>query len=90
MLFYTNFLFSVIFQAKTAPFSHAPFFLRHTPPQRLREGFCCEMVSKGVSDSYVDSFCGRIPRSILAKHYLDYSPERMRAIYEKANLKVLV
>jgi len=58
-------------------------------PQRLREWFCCEMVSKGVSDSYVDSFCGRIPRSILAKHYLDYSPERMREIYEKANLKIL-
>ena len=59
-------------------------------PQRLREWFCCEMVSKGVSDSYVDSFCGRIPRSILAKHYLDYSPERMKEIYEKADLKVLV
>ena len=58
-------------------------------PQRLREWFCCEMVSKGVSDSYVDSFCGRIPRSILAKHYLDYSPERMKEIYDKANLKVL-
>jgi len=58
-------------------------------PQRLREWFCCEMVSKGVSDSYVDSFCGRIPNSILAKHYLDYSPERMKKIYEKANLKVL-
>ena len=47
------------------------------------------MVSKGVSDSYVDSFCGRIPRSILAKHYLDYSPERMKEIYDKANLRVL-
>jgi integrase len=58
-------------------------------PQRLREWFCCEMVSKGVSDSYVDSFCGRIPRSILARHYLDYSPERMKEIYDKANLKVL-
>jgi len=46
------------------------------------------MVSKGVSDSYVDSFCGRIPRSILAKHYLDYSPERMKKIYDKANLKI--
>jgi len=57
-------------------------------PQRLREWFCCEMVLKGVSDSYVDSFCGRIPRSILAKHYLDYSPERMKEIYDKANLKV--
>jgi len=58
-------------------------------PQRLREWFCCEMVSKGVSDSYVDSFCGRIPRSILAKHYLDYSPERMKEVYDKANLKIL-
>jgi integrase len=58
-------------------------------PQRLREWFCCEMVSRGVSDSYVDSFCGRIPRSILAKHYLDYSPERMKEIYDKANFQVL-
>ncbi len=58
-------------------------------PQTLREWFCCEMVSKGVSDSYVDAFCGRIPRSILAKHYLDYSPERMKEIYDKANLRVL-
>jgi intergrase/recombinase len=47
------------------------------------------MVSKGVSDSYVDAFCGRIPRSVLAKHYLDYSPERMKEIYYKANLSVL-
>ncbi len=58
-------------------------------PQRLREWFCCEMVSKSVSDSYVDSFCGRIPRSILAKHYLDYSPERMKEIYDKADLRIL-
>ena len=47
------------------------------------------MVSKGISDSYVDAFCGRVPRSILAKHYLDYSPEKLKAIYDKADLKVL-
>ena len=58
-------------------------------PQTLREWFCSEMVSKGISDSYVDAFCGRIPRSILAKHYLDYSPDRLKAIYDKAALKVL-
>ena len=58
-------------------------------PQRLREWFCCEMVSTGVSDSNVDSFCERIHRSILAKHYLDYSPERMKEIYDKANLRIL-
>jgi integrase len=58
-------------------------------PQTLREWFCSEMSSKGVSDSYIDAFCGRIPRSILAKHYLDYSPEKLKEIYDKADLKVL-
>ncbi len=57
-------------------------------PQTLREWFCSEMVSQGISDSYVDAFCGRIPRSILAKHYLDYSPEKLKAIYERANLTI--
>ena len=58
-------------------------------PQTLREWFCSEMVSSGISDSYVDAFCGRIPRSILAKHYLDYSPEKLMTIYDKASLKIL-
>jgi intergrase/recombinase len=47
------------------------------------------MVAKGVSDSYVDAFCGRIPRSILARHYLDYSQEKLKTIYDKADLRVL-
>jgi len=58
-------------------------------PQVLREWFCSEMVAKGVSDCYVDAFCGRIPRSILARHYLDYSKEKLKAIYDRADLKVL-
>jgi integrase len=58
-------------------------------PQILREWFCSEMVSKGTSDSYVDAFCGRIPNSVLAKHYLDYSPERLKQTYEKAGLRIL-
>jgi hypothetical protein len=29
-------------------------------------------------------------RSILAKHCLDYSPEKLKEIYDKADLKVLV
>ena len=57
-------------------------------PQRLREWFCSEMLSLGVPDSYIDAFCGRVPKSILAKHYTDYSPERLKQIYEHANLKV--
>ena len=27
--------------------------------------------------------------SILTRHYTDYSPERLKEIYEKANLKIL-
>jgi integrase len=58
-------------------------------PQRLREWFCSEMVSKGVSDSYVDAFCGRTPKSILARHYMDYAPSKLEKIYENARLKVI-
>jgi intergrase/recombinase len=58
-------------------------------PQVLREWFCSEMVARGISDSYIDAFCGRIPRSILARHYLDYSQEKLEQIYDKADLKVL-
>lgn len=47
------------------------------------------MAKLGVQDRYVDAFCGRVPRSILARHYADYSPERLREIYEEANLRLL-
>jgi integrase len=58
-------------------------------PQILRDWFCCEMGSLGVPDRYVDAFCGRTPKSVLARHYTDYSPKRLRRIYEGANLRVL-
>jgi len=58
-------------------------------PQRLREWFCCEMGGLGVQDRYVDAFCGRVPRSILARHYTDYNPEKLKQIYDKADLRVL-
>ena len=58
-------------------------------PRTLRQWFCNEMGRLGVSDRYIDAFCGRVPRSILARHYTDYSPKRLKAIYDKANLKVL-
>jgi integrase len=58
-------------------------------PQILREWFACEMGRLGVPDRYVDAFCGRVPRSVLARHYTDFSPEKLKEIYEKANLKVL-
>jgi integrase len=58
-------------------------------PQILREWFACEMGRLGVPDRYVDAFCGRVPRSVLARHYTDFSPEKLKEIYDKADLKVL-
>ena len=61
----------------------------HITLKTLRIWFCCEMANLGVQDRYVDAFCGRVPRSILARHYTDYSPERLKEIYDKTGLKVL-
>jgi len=58
-------------------------------PKILREWFAEEMSNLGVSDRYIDAFCGRIPRSVLARHYTDYRPDKLKIIYDKANLKVL-
>lgn len=58
-------------------------------PQILREFFCQQMGELRVPDRYIDAFCGRVPRSILARHYTDYNPERLKRIYDKAGLRVL-
>jgi hypothetical protein len=47
------------------------------------------MVSLGVNDRYIDAFCGRIPKSVLAWHYTNYNPERLGRFYEEANQKAL-
>jgi len=61
----------------------------HITPQVLREWFCCEMGRLGVQDRYVDAFCGRVPQSVLARHYTDYSPDRLKEIYDKADIRIL-
>jgi integrase len=58
-------------------------------PQKLRQWFCSEMLRLGVSETYVDAFCGRVPKSVLARHYTDFSPEKLIEIYGKANLTIL-
>jgi integrase/recombinase XerD len=58
-------------------------------PQKLRQWFCSEMLRLGVSEIYVDAFCGRVPKSVLARHYTDFSPEKLKEIYEKAELKTI-
>lgn len=58
-------------------------------PQVLREFFGCEMGRLGVPDRYVDAFCGRVPQSVLARHYTDFSPERLKEIYDQAGLLII-
>jgi len=57
--------------------------------QTLRSVFAREMSKAGVQDRYIDCFCGRTPQSVLARHYSDYSPEVLKEIYSKANIKIL-
>lgn len=58
-------------------------------PQVLRIWFCNEMNRLGVADRYIDAFCGRTPKSVLAKHYSDYTPRKLQEIYENAGISVL-
>lgn len=58
-------------------------------PQTLRSWFADKMGRLGVSDRYIDAFCGRVPKSVLGKHYTDFSPRRLKEIYESADLTVL-
>lgn len=55
----------------------------------LRAIFAREMNKAGVQDRYIDAFCGRVPQSILARHYSDYSPDILKEIYNKANIKII-
>jgi intergrase/recombinase len=47
------------------------------------------MDRSGVPDRYVDAFCGRVPQSVLARHYTDFSPERLKEIYDRAGMRIL-
>ena len=58
-------------------------------PQMLRRWFASEMSSLGVDATYIDAFCGRTPTSVLEEHYLDYSPRKLKQIYDNAGLTVL-
>jgi hypothetical protein len=47
------------------------------------------MGNLGVSDRYIDAFCGWTPKSVLARHYTDYNPERLKEIYDCAGIRIL-
>ena len=57
-------------------------------PQILRVWFSMEMGEQGIPDRFVDIFQGGAPRSVLAKHYTAKGIERLKAIYEKADLRI--
>ena len=52
--------------------------------------FSTEMGELGVPDRVIDIFQGGAPRSVLAKHYTGKNLQRLKRIYEKANLRLLV
>jgi len=37
----------------------------------------------------VDALCGRTPKSVLARHYTDYSPIKLKTIYDRVGLRIL-
>ncbi len=80
---FTRCLFSRVFKKASEPTGFK------ITAQVLREWFCNEMGRLGVPDRYVDAFCGRVPKKVLGKHYTDYSPERLKEIYDRASLRVL-
>jgi integrase len=58
-------------------------------PQKLRQWFSSEMLRLGVSETYIDAFCGRVTKSVLARHYTDFSPQKLEEIYEKVDIEIL-
>ena len=61
----------------------------HITPKDLRAWFAEEMSDLGLADRYIDAFCGRMPKTVLARHYSDYSWKKQKKRYDKAGLKVL-
>lgn len=52
-------------------------------PHLLRTVFAEKCATAGIADKHIDAFCGRVPQGVLAKHYTDYSPTKLREVYDK-------
>jgi len=55
----------------------------------LRLWHSVELGEKGVGDRYIDIFQGRAPRTTLARHYTSHGLDRLRKIYDNAELQIL-
>jgi len=52
-------------------------------PHLLRSVFTDKCTKAGIKDKYIDAFCGRTSKGVLAKHHTDYSVEVLREQYDK-------
>ena len=52
-------------------------------PHTLRMIFTEKCTLSGIKDKYINAFCGRVSKSVLAKNYTDYSPTSLKREYEK-------
>ncbi len=52
-------------------------------PHLLRTVFTEKCRKAGIKDDYINAFCGRTSKTVLAKHYTDYSPNSLREQYDK-------
>ena len=50
-------------------------------PKYLRTVFVERCIDAGIDKNIIDVFEGRIGKSVQAKHYRDYSPERLKQHY---------
>jgi integrase len=57
--------------------------------QVLRVWFSTELGERMIPDRYIDIFQGRAPRSTIGRYYTGRDLERLKRIYEKANLSIL-
>jgi len=53
-------------------------------PHLLRTVFTEKCRKAGIKDDYINAFCGRTSKTVLAKHYTDYSPNALREQYDTA------
>jgi len=60
----------------------------HIRPKDLRDWFCNEMLRLGVQPMYIDAFCGRVPKGILGRYYVSYSPMKLKEIYDRADIRI--
>lgn len=51
-------------------------------PHLLRTVFAEKCAQAGIKDKYINAFCGRVSKGILAKNYTDYSPSALRRQYD--------